>query len=125
MKIINGERASGKTDGLIFAAYATGARIIAQTEARARVIAERAKERGIDILPPMGYRDFLDGPAKMPVTQPEPILIDEAETIIKEALELWFRKEVIAVTISEPQIKTLFPETLEHMKDVLGPGKKP
>lgn len=125
MKVINGERASGKTDGMIFAAYATGARIIAQTEARARVIAERAKERGIDILPPMGYHEYLDGPAKMPVTQQEPILIDEAETIIKEALEAWFRKEVIAVTISEPQIKTLFPETLEHMKEVLGPGKKP
>lgn len=125
MKIINGERASGKTDGLIFAAYATGARIIAQTEARARVIAERAKERGIDILPPMGYHEYLDGPAKMAATDRAPILIDEAETIIADALEAWFRKEVIAVTISEPQIKTLFPETLEHMKEVLGPGNKP
>lgn len=125
MKIINGERGSGKTDGLIFAAYATGARIIAPSNAMAKRIADRAKERGIDILPPMGYHDYLDGPGKLAATQREPILIDEAETIIKEALELWFRKEVIAVTISEPQIKTLFPETLEHMKEVLGPGNKP
>lgn len=125
MKIINGERASGKTDGLIFTAHATGARIIAPSEARARIIAERAKERGIDILPPMGYNNYLDGPAKMGVEQRTPILIDEAESIIEEALRLWFRSDVIAVTISEPQIKTLFPETLEHMKEALGPGIKP
>lgn len=125
MKVINGERGSGKTDGLIFTAHATGARIIAPSEAMARIIAERAKERGIDILPPMGYNAYLDGPAKMGAERRTPILIDEAESIIEEALRLWFRSDVIAVTISEPQIKTLFPEALKYANETLGPGVKP
>lgn len=114
MKIINGERASGKTDGLIMTAYATGARILTPTPEMARFIENRAKERGISIETPMQYKSYLDGPGKFLVNDSCPIIIDEAEKIIEDALEARFKRKVIAVTITEPQIKTLFPERVKE-----------
>lgn len=111
MKIINGERASGKTDGLIMTAYATGARIITPTKRMAQFIEARAKERGIEIEKPMQYNEYLDGPGKFMANERCPILIDEAETIIQYALSCVFKRDVIAITLSEPLIKSLLSET--------------
>lgn len=124
MKIINGERASGKTDGLIFTAYATGAQIVAFCRKEADRIAERAHERGMNILPPICASDFVrtnrDGFRGLH-TRPNyqtPIIIDEANMAVKDgksiieiALENLFQAPIIAVTMTVGEIKSVLPKT--------------
>lgn len=123
MKIINTERQAGKTDGLIFTAYVTNSLIIAPTRHRADQILARAKELGYDILYPRGFDEYM----RMPFVRASssdynpPILIDEVNlecsrssilecgrsSILEEALCRLLNANVMAVTMSEPQIKNL------------------
>ncbi len=117
MKIINTERQAGKTDGLIFTAYATHALIIAPTKDMAEQIRARAEKLGYDILYPRGFDEYMRLPflsVKGADNNP-PILIDEAAlecgygrlSILEEALCHLFNANVLAITMSEPQIKNL------------------
>ena len=115
MKIINTERQAGKTDGLIFTAYATRALIITPTKQMAEQVRARAEELGYDILCPMGLNEYMRQcflRASSPDDKP-PILIDEVAleyggaSIIEEALCRLLNANVMAVTMSEPQIKNL------------------
>lgn len=115
MKIINTERQAGKTDGLIFTAYATRALIITPTKNMAEQVRVRAEELGYDILCPMGFNEYMHQyfvRASAPDNKP-PILIDEValecgrSSILEEALCRLLNANVMAVTMSEPQIKNL------------------
>lgn len=115
MKIINTERQAGKTDGLIFTAYATRALIITPTKCMAEQIQARAEELGYDILCPMGFNEYMRQyfvRASAPDNKPL-ILIDEVNlecgrsSILEEALCRLLNANVMAVTMSEPQIKNL------------------
>lgn len=130
MKIINGERASGKTDGMIFTAYATGAQIVTFCHKEADRIIERAHERGMDILPPIcasdfarmnrdGFRGFHIDPNYRP-----PIIIDEANMAVKDgksiieiALESLFQAPIIAVTMTAGEIKSVLPKKETESKE--------
>lgn len=108
MVIINAERQSGKTDGLIFTAYATGALIVTPTKQMAEFIEKRAQERGYDIHVPMAIGEYLNSYAlkNAPPQSKPPILIDEAApSIIEEALKTMLNAEVLAITMSVPQTK--------------------
>lgn len=108
MVIINAERHSGKTEGLIFAAYATGALIVTPTKQMAEFIEKRAQERGYDIPVPMEIGEYLNSYAlKNAPPQSKPhILIDEAvPSIIEQAQKTMLNAEVLAITMSAPQIK--------------------
>lgn len=117
MKIINTERQAGKTDGLIFTAYATNALIITPTKRMAEKVRARAEELGYDILCPMGFDEYMRHPfLRVPgFDNKPPILIDEATlkcgsgrlSIMEEALCRTFNADVLAITMSEPQIKNL------------------
>lgn len=115
MKIINTERQAGKTDGLIFTAYATRALIITPTKNMAEQVRVRAEELGYDILCPMGFNEYMRQyfvRASAPDNKP-PILIDEVAlecggpSILEEALCRLLNANVMAITMSEPQIKNL------------------
>lgn len=115
MKIINTERQAGKTDGLIFTAYAAHALIITPTKNMAEQVRVRAEELGYDILCPMGFNEYMRQyfvRASAPDNKP-PILIDEVAlewgrpSILEEALCRLLNANVMAVTMSEPQIKNL------------------
>lgn len=114
MKIINTERQAGKTDGLIFTAYATHALIITPTKSMAEQIRARAEKLGYDILCPMGFDEYMRLPFLHALTTPDnkpPILIDEVAlecggpSILEEALCRLLNANVMAITMSEPQIK--------------------
>lgn len=116
MEIINTERQAGKTDGLIFTAYATNALIITPTKRMAEQVRARADELGYDILCPMGFDEYMRMPFLHALTTPDnkpPILIDEValecgrSSILEEALHRMFNANIMAVTMSEPQIKNL------------------
>lgn len=142
MKLINGERGSGKTDGLIFTAAATGARIITPTSEMALFVEKRAKERGIEILKPVSANEYFSGhygPGEIrggrgnpviAINNGSPILIDEADnpngiSIIEAALSSYFGGvPVIAATINAKQIKTLFPEAVRAAEQI-EKGEKP
>ena len=142
MKLINGERGSGKTDGLIFTAAATGARIVTPTRNMALFIEKRAKERGIEILQPVSAAEYFSGnygPHEirgglgnrvLERNCGTPILIDEADncngvSIIEAALSSYFGGvQVIAATINAKQIKTLFPEAAKAAGQI-EKGEKP
>lgn len=130
MKIINGERGSGKTDGLIFTAYATGAQIVTFCHQEADRIIKRAHERGMDILPPVCAREFVrmnrDGFRGLhidPKYQP-PIIIDEAnmavndgKSLIEIALENLFQAPIIADTMTAGEIKSVLPKKETESKE--------
>lgn len=133
MKIINGERASGKTDGLIFTAYATGAQIVTFCHREADRIIERAHERGMDILPPICASDFVrmnrDGFRGLHTVQnyPTPIIIDEANMAVKDgkslieiALENLFQAPIIAIAMSAGEIKSVLPKKEIESKEEQG-----
>lgn len=130
MKIINGERASGKTDGLIFTAYATGAQIVTFCRQEADRIAERAHERGMGILPPIDAREFVrmnrDGfrGFRIDPTYQPPIIIDEANMAVKDgksvieiALENLFQAPILAITMSAGEIKSVLPKKETESKE--------
>lgn len=133
MKIINGERASGKTDGLIFTAYATGAQIVTFCHQEADRIIERAHERGMDILPPIVAREFVrmnrDGfrGLRIDPNYQTPIIIDEANMAVKDrkslieiALENLFQAPIIAIAMSAGEIKSVLPKKEIESKEEQG-----
>ena len=115
MKIINTERQAGKTDGLIFTAYATHALIIAPTSHMAEQIHARAEKLGYDILYPLGLDEYMrdDCLRRSAPDHKPPILIDEAalncgcSSILEKALYRLLNANIMAITMSEPQIKNL------------------
>ena len=103
MKIINGERASGRTTMLVQEAARTGARIICNNVEHRRQIMTVADEMGVSIKEavmdfgfpvPFGKKTF-DG---------ETLLIDDAEQIIEKALSAYFGVPVAAITINCPNV---------------------
>ena len=104
MNIINGERASGRTTMLIHAAYVTGARIICPTSPMARYVDGMAKDEGLDILEPMGALQYAEDTVHG-LRRNERILLDNAEKIIEEALNSYFRGVTVeAITINCPNV---------------------
>ena len=125
MKIINGERASGKTDGLIFTAYATGAQIITFCHQEADRIIERAHERGMDIITPMSIQAFMQRAQRgFRGFDNTPVIVDEAnlavhggKSVIEIALENLFQSPVIAISMTEGQIKSVLPKKEAESKE--------
>lgn len=119
MKIINGERASGRTTMLIHAAYVTGARIVCPTYKRAQFVAQQAKDAGLDILEPCEALQYAEDRVHG-LRQNERILIDDAEKVIEEALEAYFHTPVDAITINRPNVlkSRLDEEQREIAKDL-------
>ena len=103
MKIINKERASGKTTQLIYTSATTGFRIITPNAHMASNIAKMAKQMGFDIPTPLSDVEYRSDPHLS--HNHDPILIDECLEIIAEVLELYFDAPVVAATMSVPMEK--------------------
>ena len=118
MKIINGERASGRTTMLIHTAYVTGERIVCPTYKRAQFVAQQAKDAGLNILEPLEAFQYAEDRVHG-LRQNERILIDDAEKVIEEALAAYFRTPVDAITINCPNVlkSRLDDEQREIAKD--------
>lgn len=118
MKIINGERASGKTTILIQMAHDTGARIVCRSQAEARFVEKRGKEMGLEIKKP-AFDFAVPGPFNPEAFKGETLLIDDAEGIIEKALAAYFGVPVCAITINRPNVlkSRLDDEQREIAKD--------
>lgn len=103
MKIINGERASGRTTMLIQMAHETGARIVCRSQMEARFVEERAAEMGLEIKKP-AFDFGIPAPFDKKTFEGEMILIDDAEQIIGKALSAYFGAPVATVTINCPKV---------------------
>ena len=103
MNIINGERGSGRTTFLIHAAYVTGARIICPSSEIARYISGMAKKEGLEILEPLGFKDFMDRSCRG-FARGERVLMDNADMVLSEILTDYFRVPVEAITINCPDV---------------------
>ena len=98
MKFFIKERNQGKTVKLIVTSEITGYPILVENEKRKNNIIITAKELGCNIPDPITYRHYVRFPDGLPK---EKILIDDAELIIKYALESHLRAEVVAVTLTD------------------------
>lgn len=103
MKIINGERGSGRTTILIHTAYTTGARIVCPDNSQARFVKETAQEEGLEILEPMGFREFMEKSCRG-LAREEKVLFDNADMALTEILRDYFHAEVTAITINCPNV---------------------
>lgn len=105
MRLINKERQSGKTTGLIYTSEATGFPILTKTSQSAKSISETAKRMGCVIPDPMTVSDY-----KMYGNcigqMPRNVLIDEIETILDDAIEEYVHGHVVAATITLPMSTT-------------------
>lgn len=115
MRLINKERASGKTTQLIYTSATTGFRIITPTAHMANHIAEMAKQMGLDIPKPLSDVEYRNDPYWS--KNHDPILVDECPEIIKEALELYFDAPVVAATMTVPIDKHISRKE-NHEKDI-------
>jgi hypothetical protein len=112
MKIINRQRATGKTTMLIHASAVTGMQIVAMTKQRAAYIKKQAYELGCVIPEPIEYerltaRRYERNPVDYGV------LIDEAEGLIEKALERYLGSKVAAITMSCPMYESEPPAKLK------------
>lgn len=103
MKIINGERGSGRTTILIHTAYTTGARIICPNRPQAKFVKESAQEEGLEILEPMAFRDFMEKSCRG-LAREEKVLFDNADMALAEIMRDYFHVEVAAITINSPNV---------------------
>lgn len=106
MKILNRERRSGKTMRMIYASEVTGFRIITPTRSTARDAKALASELGCDIPEPICVEEFKDVKLHSAGFENCGILIDEAESIIQDALEAYFRCPVHAISLSVEMAKS-------------------
>lgn len=110
MKIINGERASGRTTMLIQMAHETGARIVCRSQMEARFVEERSAEMGLEIKKP-AFDFAVPGPFNPETFKGETLLIDDAEGIVEKALAAYFGAPVDAITINRPNaLKSMLDE---------------
>ena len=101
MMIINKERQSGKTTGLIYTSEATGFPILTKTLQSAKSISETAKRMGCVIPDPMtvsNYKMYCNCIGQMP----RKVLIDELETILDDAVDEYIHGHVVAATMTIP-----------------------
>lgn len=121
MKIISGERASGKTTMLIQMAHNTGARIVCQSQTEARFVEKRAEEMGSEIKKP-AFDFGVPRPFNPETFKGETLLIDDAEGIIGKALAAYFGAPVDAITINKPNVlkSVISDEARDVMKKNLG-----
>lgn len=86
MRLIDGERGSGKTTKLIYTSEMTGYPIVTQNSRSVDYIQKQAQELNAKIPKPMTVREFLS----MKGIRLEKILLDEGFSIIKDALKSYF-----------------------------------
>lgn len=96
MNLINLGRRNGKTVMLVHTSFVTGAPIITSSFGMKTNVKTVANTLGINI-EVYTYEEFMQMHRKNC-----PILIDEAEPIIKKALEAYFGNEVIGATFTLP-----------------------
>ena len=125
MKIINGERASGRTTLLIQEAARTGARIVCNNIEHRKNIMSRAEEMGAKIKEPVIDFGF-PVPFDKKTFEGETLLIDDAEQIIGKALSAYFGAPVATVTINCPKVlkSVISDEAREVVKKNLGEQHK-
>lgn len=83
MKIIMGDRRTGKTTELIKMSAETGAVIVTPTSQNKKYIFELAKERGLEIPPPITHYQFLERRGNC---DKQLYLIDEAQCMIQNLM---------------------------------------
>ena len=98
MNILIKGRCQGKTTKLIVTSEVTQIPILATDDRRKDFLIDMAKELGCNIPEPISYRQYIRYPDGRPYKK---ILIDDAEDIIKKALEDHLRSEVLAVAITD------------------------
>ena len=98
MKFINRRRKSGKTTMMIDTAHITGYPIIVYDQARAHCVKEQAKKMGILDVEVYSIREFM----KYGNQHHQNVLIDEADAIIRDALNAILKTNVVACTFSIP-----------------------
>lgn len=98
MKIVNRDRASGKTTMLIHTSYITGYPIVVKDKQRASNVSNQAEKLGckVSVITVSQVRQAQGRPFK------EGVLIDECEDLIECALEEYLNTRVIAGTITIP-----------------------
>ena len=107
MKIINGERGSGKSTAIIRTAEIMNAQIITPTRRMATGILHDAREMGANIKNPVSWDEIRNNPHKFP----GPYLVDEAEEVIEAALRETLKGDVLAITVTKPRFwKSFIPD---------------
>lgn len=103
MQIINRARRSGKTLRLIYASEVTGCPIVVPYEGMIRSVKSMAKDLGCNIPEPISAdllkrkTDDRDVRSRIQFG----VLVDEAGSLIKPALESYLKCPVVAITMSE------------------------
>lgn len=85
MKLIIGERGTGKTAALIRYASSNDARILCANKVNERIIKNRAKEMDVTIKDPMYFHDYINNDSR---ENYEKVVIDELEQCICSFLRL-------------------------------------
>ena len=101
MRFLNMARRSGKTTMLIYTANAIGVPIITMDKCRAANIKMQAKKLGLDV----EVYDLYEWNRSTGTRKD--ILIDEAEQIIKLALNSYLNADVLACTFTIPMIERI------------------
>ncbi len=108
MKIINGERQSGRTTMLIIASAVTGKAIVVQNEQQARLIEQEAKRMELEIPTVMSFNRIAaireKGCRLFTDAEEAGFLVDNAEQIIEQLLEAQLGGKVSAITICAPNV---------------------
>lgn len=101
MNLLIKDRAKGKTTGLIYTSEATQYPIITFNKQSVEYIKHMADEMGCLIPEPLCV-EYFKGTYVRPHGLPQNVLLDEAGTIIGDALNAYLGTNVIVATMTDP-----------------------
>lgn len=98
MKFVTGKRGSGKTRKLIELSVETGYPIVTSSEVSAKYIKELAQQMGVEV--PYVYTERQAREGRIMGFDRRAVLIDNAESLIEDALNSYLSVPVKAVSIT-------------------------